>query len=151
MATIVALVLLLLPVQVLSREISVDELSLMTLPELAQKAYSECSDQAERIRKAKEYINQAGGGGIGAGTQMFTYADEALAEANVHKENLNRIKLVVRKQLNGEEPSWAEGYTTTKESAGCENAKAQYEEWAREREKTKTPEAKKGGRKKTKK
>ena len=69
--------------------------------------------------------------------------------ANVHKENLSRIGVAVRKQLNGEEPAWMAGYTAARERVGCTSAKAKYDAWAKEHRIKAAPKSKKAPGKKT--
>ncbi len=126
--------------QTQAQEISVDEFSLMTVPELAGKAHSECSDREEHVRKAKAAIE--GNANFGA---MYTLSMPELKKAEVNEGNLGRIKLVVRKQLDGEVPNWAELYAakeTSNTGGGCERAKVQYAEWAKNREASKAVQKK---------
>ena len=96
-------------------QVSVEEYALMTVSELAAAAYSECSQRATKTQQALSRLRNGEGlaarGYDSVGVATLGYATENLEEANIHKDNVGRIRLVVRKQLNGEEPDWMTAYT----------------------------------------
>src|SRR5437016_1330961 len=65
-----------------ARQIGVDELSLMTLPELATTAYTECSERARAVGGALSDINAG---------DVFRQSLAGFHEAGLHEENAKRI------------------------------------------------------------
>jgi hypothetical protein len=113
--------------------LDVDELSLMTLPELAQTAYSECSHRASSLDDLRRDMGSAhdlAAGGHAAGWEAFLgHSGKDIDQEQAHVENLQRIRLVVRKQLNGDDPDWMAAYLGAKTDSECESAKASYDAW----------------------
>jgi len=118
-------------------QISVEELSLMTLSELARTADAECAEMTRLGEQMRGYIGKArqyaDGGYSASAMQMSGYANEAAEQGAIHKDNLGRVRLVVRKQLNGEEPAWITDYAGAQSSGECNAAKAAYEAWSQPR------------------
>jgi hypothetical protein len=104
---------------ILSTERSVEELKLMTTPELAGEARSVCGGIVASMKNAQEWSAE------GTKRRDSKFHDNARKESELAaagRRYLERIGLVIRDRQHGQMPPWFEAMTASKTQEACDAA-----------------------------
>jgi hypothetical protein len=100
-------------------ERSVEELKLMTTPELASEARGSCLDIVSSLEFAQKYSAQ------GKQFHDARFHDNAIKQYErvaTDRRYMERIGLVIRERHHGEMPSWFEAIAASKTKEDCDTA-----------------------------